>query len=793
MRPSTLAPIVVALVLSACAGSSALPIRRVVLYRNGVGYFERAGRVHGERWSMQLAPHEIDDALATFTAVEREGGVVSADVPLPRPRDERRDGAHDRRGRRHHHDCDDERACDDEHDDDEDDDDDDDESARLEVRFDDDGAHDVRVAYSTPVPAWRAAYRVVLPEGPGEGQALLSAWAVVHNVSPESWEGVSLELVTGEPFAYAADLATPRFVPRPDVSGRLVVPTAVGAVSSESVADGAGDGDGIPDATDLCPADAEDRDGFEDGDGCPDPDNDRDRILDVSDRCPNDPETYNGTEDDDGCPDRGRVVIESSQIAILDRIYFARGDAAISPRSAPIADAIAATLVGNPQIARAEIRGHASNDESDAWALSARRAAAVRTHLVQRGVATDRLVIRPFGASQPIAPGDTPAARERNRRVEIEILSTDDTTVANTTPTPPAAPPRIDAAAVARSTTALAVGRDTEGETRYAVAARVTVRARATAMIALASASVPGEDVYLFRPDAAAPGSDVHPFRAARLANRTGLALIPGTVAILGRGRYAGAGLLDRTEPGASALVPYALDPRASVDVAREERSEPHRATAIVRGQLVLEDTSIVTTTYTTDAPSHAPARLFVRHRVTHGYTPRSLPPSTEVAGSGLLAPLPLARGRRSHLAIEETAVRERTVALLYDLETDVTPYLARSSMPDDVMSRLRAVLSARQTMRDRVTRVGTLRRELSDLSSQSAEVATSLGTLGPQRTAQSTALAARLRDRLRDIATRTETTSRALTEEQAAHSEARAALEEALRELRYEPPRPTD
>ena len=61
------------------------------------------------------------------------------------------------------------------------------------------------------------------------------------------------------------------------------------------------------------------------------------------------------------------------------------------------------------------------------------------------------------------------------------------------------------------------------------------------------------------------------------------------------------------------------------------------------------------------------------------------------------------------------------------------------------------------------------------------------------RRTPQSTALAARLRERLRDIATRTETTARALTEEQAAHSEARAALEEALRELRYEPPRPTD
>ena len=63
------------------------------------------------------------------------------------------------------------------------------------------------------------------------------------------------------------------------------------------------DGDGILDAADKCPNDAEDFDGFQDEDGCPDPDNDKDGIPDVKDKCPNDPETKNGLEDEDGCPD----------------------------------------------------------------------------------------------------------------------------------------------------------------------------------------------------------------------------------------------------------------------------------------------------------------------------------------------------------------------------------------------------------------------------------------------------------------------------------------------------------
>ncbi len=63
------------------------------------------------------------------------------------------------------------------------------------------------------------------------------------------------------------------------------------------------DSDGVLDAADKCATVAEDKDGFEDSDGCPDPDNDGDGVLDAKDKCPDKPETKNGFQDDDGCPD----------------------------------------------------------------------------------------------------------------------------------------------------------------------------------------------------------------------------------------------------------------------------------------------------------------------------------------------------------------------------------------------------------------------------------------------------------------------------------------------------------
>ncbi|MBN1129908.1 MAG: OmpA family protein [Chitinispirillaceae bacterium] len=63
------------------------------------------------------------------------------------------------------------------------------------------------------------------------------------------------------------------------------------------------DGDGIPDDRDKCTAAPEDKDGFQDDDGCPDPDNDGDGILDVDDKCPLIAEDLDGFEDNDGCPE----------------------------------------------------------------------------------------------------------------------------------------------------------------------------------------------------------------------------------------------------------------------------------------------------------------------------------------------------------------------------------------------------------------------------------------------------------------------------------------------------------
>ena len=261
--------------------ATSLPITRVVLYQNGVGYFEREGTLEGNVLSLQVRPSQINDLLKSLTLVDKsDGRALSVSLPLEKsadrllselPEQVRNAGGlldllHVLRG------------------------------ARVEVSgsF---GSIDGRVVgleniphhvRETVVPHWRltladadgeltvvafeqirtltilddaltvgldrsldvslnegdwkpvsitvrftgdddhplkASYIVEMPRWKpayrivlGGEQPLLQGWAVVDNVSGEDWSQVKLSLVAGTPVSFIYDLHSSQFVRRTDLS-----------------------------------------------------------------------------------------------------------------------------------------------------------------------------------------------------------------------------------------------------------------------------------------------------------------------------------------------------------------------------------------------------------------------------------------------------------------------------------------------------------------------------------------------------------------------------------------------
>ncbi len=203
------------------------------------------------------------------------------------------------------------------------------------------------------------------------------------------------------------------------------------------------DGDGIVDNSDKCPTvkglkalagcpDA-DGDGVADGDdkcvneagpaannGCPWPDSDGDTVLDKDDKCPNEA----GTVANNGCPEPTvpDAVVLAQLTDYAKTILFDTGRSSFKKETFSVLQAITAILKEYPD-SKFTIEGHTDSvgSKTTNQRLSDSRANAVRTYLVENGIAADRLTAQGFGEDYPIDSNKTKAGRKNNRRVDVKL------------------------------------------------------------------------------------------------------------------------------------------------------------------------------------------------------------------------------------------------------------------------------------------------------------------------------------------------------------------------------------
>jgi len=103
-------------------------------------------------------------------------------------------------------------------------------------------------------------------------------------------------------------------------------------------------------------------------------------------------------------------------------ITFAYDRADVQPQFQPTLNDVASVLAQYPKT-YIDVFGHTDSDGADAYnqTLSERRAQAVSSYLVSRGVQSARMGTRGFGETQPIASNATEEGKAANRRVEIKI------------------------------------------------------------------------------------------------------------------------------------------------------------------------------------------------------------------------------------------------------------------------------------------------------------------------------------------------------------------------------------
>jgi hypothetical protein len=185
MRRPFVHPLLFVALLSTIAGgcASTLPVTppiqteaalgRVVVYRNGVAYFERRAKVHGNELKLEVPGQRLDDFLKSLTVVDVRTG---RPVPISFPTLENGD-----------------------------------DEVTIQLELPKDRVHELKISYVTESPSWKPSYRLELR---GKKPARLEAWAVVHNVSGEDWRGVAVGVGSTSALSFKYDLRSVHFVDR---------------------------------------------------------------------------------------------------------------------------------------------------------------------------------------------------------------------------------------------------------------------------------------------------------------------------------------------------------------------------------------------------------------------------------------------------------------------------------------------------------------------------------------------------------------------------------------------------
>ncbi|WP_394845037.1 DUF4139 domain-containing protein [Pendulispora brunnea] len=175
-----LAPFSLIALLVGCGGGSSYvhsdtTLGRVVVYRNGVAYFERYAKVDDDTLRLSVPADKVDDFLKSLTVVDAKTGQPA---PVAYPTGGSTDG-----------------------------------TGLIDMKIGLPGSrpHQVRLSYVTEAPAWKPSYRVLLGQ---KGQVELQAWAIVDNTSGEDWHHVKLGVGSSSAMSFRFDLRSLRLVER---------------------------------------------------------------------------------------------------------------------------------------------------------------------------------------------------------------------------------------------------------------------------------------------------------------------------------------------------------------------------------------------------------------------------------------------------------------------------------------------------------------------------------------------------------------------------------------------------
>src|SRR4051812_37822169 len=178
---------------------------RVVIYRNGVAFYERRTTVAGGTLTVSVPRERVDDFLKSLTVID---AISRRPLPVSIPRQETPDGN----------------------------------NLVMKLQLPSKNTADVVLTYVTEAPAWKPSYRVVVGD---HHDVMLEGWAIVDNTSGEDWKNVLVGVGSSSALSFRYDLWSVRQVQRETLANEekfaIAPPTGVSPYGKDKAADAGGE------------------------------------------------------------------------------------------------------------------------------------------------------------------------------------------------------------------------------------------------------------------------------------------------------------------------------------------------------------------------------------------------------------------------------------------------------------------------------------------------------------------------------------------------------------------------
>lgn len=355
-------------------------------------------------------------------------------------------------------------------------------------------------------------------------------------------------------------------------------------------------------------------------------------------------------------------------------------------------------------------------------------------------------------------------------------------------------PSPVDAETLARSMSARTRAASISGLSRYDLGERLTVPDGTSTMVAIINEKVEGEETFLFRPGGAGQGYEANPYRVIRFKNSTPFALESGPISIYSGGSFVGEGISEPVSAGVAVTIPFAVETSLLVSSHLQYGGDELRLVKIVRGVMEIENFARRATTWevTAQQPKATALTLYVRHPKAGGsfqLAPR--PAGTEDLPDAYLIPVTLAANATLGKleVIEQTPSRStlsiwdhRSLALLEGI-------LAQGTLDRTIRSKLEPIVKLRQEVGRIDTEIEGKTRTRRELDQRAQETRANLEAIKKDPAAG--ALRKRLSERLDQFAKDGDKLGRDLVELQTRRTERKITLEDAMQNLDLVPKEP--